>query len=1125
MRHLFYILFLGSVFFCPIAGQTSKMDSLNTIWLDTDKVDSLRYQAGLDLFMLKFRKDLDSARAFGYEILDFSKDRKKPAWESTVIRRIGNTFAIQGNFREALKAFERSYELNRDLDDQQGIATTLSNLGTVHYELGNYPEALKNLLAGLRISEELNDKVGLSRVTNNIGNVYVEQQDYEKALEYYTYSLELKKEVGNPNTLANSYNNIGLSHIELGNHDLALENLLKSAELAEEIGNMRAATRAYSNLGKAYSFQGEHEVALRYLNQSVQIKNEINDREGLITAYYYRGMAYLVLSNYQQAIRDCSLGLSLAEEMGAKLMEVGACECLGAAWEGLGNNSRSLQYIKRAFAAKDSLFNDEKAKEITQREMRYQFEKQQLADSIAYTKQKAEQELLFEKDLNRQRNLFNLVVFGGIGLLLIIGIYWGSRQKSKKLERERTMVNRLKQVDLLKDQFLANTSHELRTPLNGIIGLTESLRDGVAGKMSPKAIENLDMISSSGKRLTHLVNDILDFSKLKNEDLKLVLQPVDIHALADIVLKLSKPLVGTKKLRLLNSVSTDVPIVEADENRVQQILYNLVGNAIKFSEEGEVEVSAKVSGKQLAISVRDTGIGIPEEKFETIFESFEQADGSTERRYGGTGLGLSISRQLVELHRGAISVDSKEGKGSTFMFTLPLSKIKRSELKNNRIKPSEKVQQIDKGTAEDREVVVAEGHQKAATILIVDDEPVNRRVLQNHLTVSGYGVKEVSNGEEALKLLENGEKIDLVLLDVMMPGLSGYEVCEKIRERYLTSELPVVLLTAKNRVSDLVTGFNAGANDYLTKPFSKNELLSRIKTHLNLQGIHKAASKFVPTEFIRSVGRDEITEVILGDHVEKEVTVLFSDIREYTHLAEGMTPRQNFKFVNSYVGKMGPIIQQNNGFVNQYLGDGIMALFPESSEDALKAAIGMQKEIEAYNKRRVKDGNIPISVGIGLHTGQLVMGIIGDVNRNDTAIIADTVNTASRMEGVTKYYGTRIIISESSFESLKNPEGYGLRPLGKVKVKGKDNAIGIYECFDGDPQVHIDIKQKTLSNFNKGLDHFLKNEFPMASAVFDKVLSKNPEDGVARYFMTKSAEYTIAGVPDDWKAINTMDQK
>ena len=172
----------------------------------------------------------------------------------------------------------------------------------------------------------------------------------------------------------------------------------------------------------------------------------------------------------------------------------------------------------------------------------------------------------------------------------------------------------------------------------------------------------------------------------------------------------------------------------------------------------------------------------------------------------------------------------------------------------------------------------------------MDDEPINRRVLENHLTVAGYGVHEVGSGKEALELIGQGHKFDLILLDIMMPNMSGYEVCQTIRKNYLTSELPIVLLTAKNRVSDLVTGFNVGANDYLTKPFSKNELLSRIKTHLSLYGIHKATSKFVPYEFLRSVGREAITDVVLGDHIEKEITVLFTDIRDYTGLAESMTP-------------------------------------------------------------------------------------------------------------------------------------------------------------------------------------------------------------------------------------------
>ena len=222
---------------------------------------------------------------------------------------------------------------------------------------------------------------------------------------------------------------------------------------------------------------------------------------------------------------------------------------------------------------------------------------------------------------------------------------------------------------------------------------------------------------------------------------------------------------------------------------------------------------------------------------------------------------------------------------------------------------------------------------------------------------------------------------------------------------------------------------------------------------------------------------------------------------------------------------MGPIIQKYNGFVNQYLGDGIMALFPDKAQDALQACIDMHKAVQLYNAERENEGFNAIHVGMGLHTGQLVMGIIGDPHRNDTAIIADTVNTASRMEGVTKYYGANIIISEASINTIPDKANFNFRFLGKVMVKGKRQIMGIYECFDGDTKEQIALKTKTIKDFEKGLKHFLNKEFPKASAMFDKVLNKNPNDQVARYFMTKSAEYTISGVPKDWEAINRMEVK
>jgi len=685
----------------------------------------------------------------------------------------------------------------------------------------------------------------------------------------------------------------------------------------------------------------------------------------------------------------------------------------------------------------------------------------------------------------------------------------------------------LKRLDQLKDQFLANTSHELRTPLNGIIGIAESLRDGIAGQLPKKANSNLNVIISSGKRLANLVNDVLDFSKLKNKDLVLQLRPVDMHSAVDVVLTLSEPIVQRKKLALINNVPRDVPLVEADENRVQQILHNLVGNAIKFTEKGGISIACRANDGVLKISVSDTGIGIPEDKFETIFQSFEQAEGGIAREYGGTGLGLSVTKQLVKLHGGNISLESEIGKGSTFSFTLPLSQDKREDMPELEFtKGAEsRISVVETSPQEELAApsIMAITAEDAARILIVDDEPVNLQVLENHLGLAGYEITAAGSGTEALQIITDSQSFDLILLDIMMPKMSGYEVCHKLRETNLPGELPIVMLTAKNRVTDLVEGFSVGANDYLTKPFSKAELLSRVKTHLHLHRIHRATGKFVPYEFLRSLGRDSITDVQLGDHAEKEVTVFFSDIRDFTTMAEKLTPTENFDFVSQYVGQMNPIIHNNQGFVNQYFGDGIMAIFPKEGEHALSAAVAMQKRIIEFNKKELR--NSPIRVGMGLHSGKLVMGIIGDANRNDPATIADTVNAASRMEGLTKHFGANIIVSENCMNSLKNRDQFHFRYMGKVRVKGKNNAIGVYECFDGDTQAIRDNKLKDLALFEEGMQNYTSREFADATAIFNKILKSSQEDRVADYFRNRAARFTIEGVPDDWDGVERLETK
>ena len=696
----------------------------------------------------------------------------------------------------------------------------------------------------------------------------------------------------------------------------------------------------------------------------------------------------------------------------------------------------------------------------------------------------------------------------------------------------------LQRLDKLKDEFLANTSHELRTPLNGIIGIAESLIDGAAGILTDPQIANLSMVVYSGKRLANLVNDILDFAKLKNQDIELQSKPVDFRQITQIVLTLCQPLVIGKSLELKNLIPSDLPPVHGDENRLQQIMYNLVGNAIKFTESGEVTVSANLTppaplpckgrgeedegrrerlnresnspllpgeglgerfSSTIEITVTDTGIGIPPEKLDDIFKSFEQVDASISRSYSGTGLGLTITKQLIELHGGTIRVESEVGVGSRFIFTLPIA-TQPIQLSLDISQAIAKVQPHDRSLLLPPDPTLQSDDQ--LTILVVDDDGINRQVVTNHLSLHNYAIVHATNGIEALAMIHKGFKPDLILLDVMMPKISGYQVCRTIREQFPAHQLPIIMLTAKNQVSDLVIGLESGANDYLPKPILKNELLARIKTHINLSKINIAYSRFVPQEFIRFLERDSIIDVRLGDQVQKNMSILFADIRNFTTFSEGMSPKENFDFINAYLKRVGPIVRKYNGFIDKYIGDAIMALFPRSVDDGFQAAIEMQKQVYLYNIERQKSGYPPLAIGIGLHSGSLMLGTIGEEERMETTVISNAVNLASRLEGLTKIYGASILVSEHTLFSLDREYSCNYRFLGRVQVKGKKDLVSVFEVFEADSDIIKELKSTTKTKFESAIILYHQENFARAYKIFEQILEVNPQDRATRLYLT-----------------------
>ncbi|HQW43739.1 MAG: GAF domain-containing protein [Chitinophagaceae bacterium] len=286
--------------------------------------------------------------------------------------------------------------------------------------------------------------------------------------------------------------------------------------------------------------------------------------------------------------------------------------------------------------------------------------------------------------------------------------------------------------------------------------------------------------------------------------------------------------------------------------------------------------------------------------------------------------------------------------------------------------------------------------------------------------------------------------------------------------------------------------------------------------------IHEVTKKFVPNEFIRLLGKENLTDVKLGDQAENIVTVLFTDIRDFTTLSEKMTPGENFKFVSSFNERLGPIIRLHQGFINQYLGDSIMAIFPRHPEDALNAAIAMQRAVYELNLQRQAEGLPAIRAGIGMHTGPLIMGITGDEHRLDAATISDTVNSASRIESLTKYYRSPLLFSSETLRHISNREKYHLRHLGKVQLKGKHTLLSIVECINGYPDKELQKKIITQDQFESSMNYYFEQQFEMAIRGFQAIIETDPDDRTAAFFMDNAVKYLNQGVADNWTGTEEM---
>jgi signal transduction histidine kinase/class 3 adenylate cyclase len=675
------------------------------------------------------------------------------------------------------------------------------------------------------------------------------------------------------------------------------------------------------------------------------------------------------------------------------------------------------------------------------------------------------------------------------------------REQTEKLEEAN---KKLHELDKIKSNFFTNISHEIRTPLTLILSPIESVLQGDYGEtVDNKFFEN---IQRNAIRLLKLINNLLDFSKIEAGKMIMKIHEADIVAYIKSYIGAVHSSAESKKITLDFVSMHNSVMLWFDKDKIDKILMNLFSNALKFTAAGgAIKVILKDDDHNCYIEFSDTGVGIPADKLNSIFDRFSQADSSSTRKYEGTGIGLALAKELAEMHEGKITAVSKnienypQDHGTTFTVTIPKGKVHFENMEHVKFVSNEHLDESipDHHSARikdftelrekndtcklndihDEKESAAPAKNKPSRssnhfnkILIVEDNPDMREFLF-FLLKDRYSVNTAVNGVDGLeKAMEI--KPDLIISDVMMPLMNGYEMTKKIKEHDILKMIPVLMLTAKVEISNKIEGLEYGADDYLTKPFNSKELITRINSLLKINSLQKELielnhdletevkdkcqellrsdelKRYLPPQLVDAIIKGE--KHVIFETERRRLTVFFSDIKGFTETTDSMEAEELSTLLNEYLSEMTTIAHKYCGTIDKFIGDAIMIFFgaPEATNDkdhalrCVKMAIEMQEMMKLLKKKWYNQGiEYPLSIRIGINTGTATVGNFGAKDRLSYTAIGGQVNLASRLEGLCEPDG--VLISHSTWALIKDEIECTLR--SKVKVKGISREILVYD--------------------------------------------------------------------------------
>ncbi len=866
------VVFLSVVFSLlyghTVQAQNSKIDEL-LVQLEQEDDSKERALIYKELNMLYLRVDRLQAKNYA---LRFHKEAI--ASEDTLLiiqseHTLGNSYRYLNMLDSSMFYNQSALDKSIAIGDSLSIANSYNGLGVLASKRGYLEESLNYYKRALIVGESTENLALLGKLYNNIGLIYQRKGNDELALEYFIKSIELKEGIAPPIALVPSYNNIGLVYMNMHQFHNAEEYFLKGLVIADSLSDEPKKAILYTNLGQVNMELDLKDEAIRYFNQSIHIRSNAGDEIGLAVTYIHFANLWLELKDYKRAIRYYHNAYELLMKNNTKANLDRATFHLGRLNYELERYDEAELWFSKAIDVSNQIKSTafliesydylSRIKYIQQdMESAYHYLKlsKVIGDSISQSETDnriAELRVKYESEYNRktinnlrqvadyqerekQRNYLLFVAsFAALLATLVIAVLVYRQYHIAKLGRDKlddlnhelaekndalnSAIDKANDALKVKSEFIASVSHEIRTPMNAIIGMGRILRDT---SLSVEQKKYTDAIANSSSNLMILLNDILDFSKIEANKMELDMHSTNLRDMLNHLEVVYNEETAKKGVTFDLVYPGDLPTnVYADGPRLRQVLVNLLSNATKFTHEGRIVLELTVYNRERTLNgelvdirfeVRDTGIGISEEKMQRIFESFQQADASISKTYGGVGLGLSISQRLVSMMGSKLLVQSTEGEGSSFYFILRLRTAKSDIHQSSETRISSDL-----------------GNEYPARILIAEDNELNMDLMQITLTKMGYDPVGVFNGQEVLDVLAKGERFDLIFMDVQMPVLGGVEAASKIKQLY-GEDAPVIIASTADAMGNSKENYlNAGMDDYISKPFQIAQLVQIIK--------------------------------------------------------------------------------------------------------------------------------------------------------------------------------------------------------------------------------------------------------------------------------------------------------